>query len=150
MAYTKLPALKGDSNLLLWKRKKYKYFYNFPLVTSQLGLLAWSPPREGMPSNLCWPFSFERTIFGEGRQRSWFRIVLLPFVLLSLHMSVARQDAGHMNILVGGVLCQHSRIIDHPHIPTRVFCAHFVLTHVHPRKLSSLSPISKLLQAKHA
>jgi hypothetical protein len=34
-----------------------------------------------------------------------------------------------------------SRIIYHPHRPTRVFCAHFVLTHVHPRKLPGQSPI---------
>jgi hypothetical protein len=28
-----------------------------------------------------------------------------------------------------------------PHKPTRVFCAHFVLTHEHPRKFPSRSPI---------
>jgi hypothetical protein len=36
---------------------------------------------------------------------------------------------------------QLSRIIYCPHRPTRVFCAHFVLTHAHPRKLPSRSPI---------
>jgi hypothetical protein len=34
-----------------------------------------------------------------------------------------------------------SRIIYCPHRPTRVFCAHFVLTHAHPRELSGRSPI---------
>jgi hypothetical protein len=36
---------------------------------------------------------------------------------------------------------QLSRIIYCPHRPTRVFCAHFVLTHAHPRKLLGRSPI---------
>jgi hypothetical protein len=36
---------------------------------------------------------------------------------------------------------QLSRIIYRPHRPTRVFCAHFVLTHAHPRKLPGWSPI---------
>jgi hypothetical protein len=36
---------------------------------------------------------------------------------------------------------QLSRIICRSHRPTRVFCVHFVLTHAHPRKLSSRSPI---------
>jgi hypothetical protein len=36
---------------------------------------------------------------------------------------------------------QLARIIYCPHRPTRVFCAHFVLTHAHPRKLSGWSPI---------
>jgi hypothetical protein len=36
---------------------------------------------------------------------------------------------------------QLSRTINHPHKPTRVFCAHFVLTHVHPRILLGRSPI---------
>jgi hypothetical protein len=36
---------------------------------------------------------------------------------------------------------QLSRIIYRPHRPTRVYCAHFVLTHVHPRKLHGRSPI---------
>jgi hypothetical protein len=36
---------------------------------------------------------------------------------------------------------QLCRIIYRPHRPTRVFCAHFVLTHAHPRKLPSRSPI---------
>jgi hypothetical protein len=36
---------------------------------------------------------------------------------------------------------QLSRIIYCPHRPTRVFCAHFVLTHAHPRKLPGRSPI---------
>jgi hypothetical protein len=33
---------------------------------------------------------------------------------------------------------QLSRIIYCPHRPTRVFCAHFVLTHAHPRKLPEI------------
>ena len=37
--------------------------------------------------------------------------------------------------------CQLSRIIYRPHRPTRVFCAHFVLTHAHPRKPPGRSPI---------
>jgi hypothetical protein len=37
---------------------------------------------------------------------------------------------------------QLSRIIYRPHRPTRVFCAHFVLTHAHPRKLLDRSHIS--------
>jgi hypothetical protein len=37
---------------------------------------------------------------------------------------------------------QLSRIIYRPHRPTQVFCAHFVLTHAHPRKLPSRSPIA--------
>jgi hypothetical protein len=36
---------------------------------------------------------------------------------------------------------QLSRIIYHPHRPTRVFCAHFVLTHAHLGKLPGRSPI---------
>jgi hypothetical protein len=36
---------------------------------------------------------------------------------------------------------QLARIIYCLHRPTRVFCAHFVLTHVHPIKLPSRSPI---------
>jgi hypothetical protein len=32
-------------------------------------------------------------------------------------------------------------IIYCPHRPTRVLCAHFVLTHAHPRKLPGRSPI---------
>jgi hypothetical protein len=36
---------------------------------------------------------------------------------------------------------QLSRIIYRPHRPTRVFCAHFVHTHAHPRKLPGRSPI---------
>jgi hypothetical protein len=36
---------------------------------------------------------------------------------------------------------QLSRIIYCPHRPTRVFCAHFVLTHAHLRKLPGRSPI---------
>jgi hypothetical protein len=36
---------------------------------------------------------------------------------------------------------QLSRIIYCPHRPTRAFCAHFVLTQAHPRKLSGRSPI---------
>jgi hypothetical protein len=36
---------------------------------------------------------------------------------------------------------QLARIIYCPHRPTRVFCAHFVLTHAHPRKLPGRSPI---------
>jgi hypothetical protein len=36
---------------------------------------------------------------------------------------------------------QLSRIIYCPHKPTRVFCAHFVLTRAHPRKLPSRSPV---------
>jgi hypothetical protein len=36
---------------------------------------------------------------------------------------------------------QLARIIYCPHRPTRVFCAHFVLTHAHPRKLPGWSPI---------
>jgi hypothetical protein len=36
---------------------------------------------------------------------------------------------------------QLSRIIYCPHRPTQFFCAHFVLTHVHPRKLSGRSLI---------
>jgi hypothetical protein len=36
---------------------------------------------------------------------------------------------------------QLSRIIYCPHTPTRVFCAHFVLTHAPPRKLPGRSPI---------
>jgi hypothetical protein len=39
---------------------------------------------------------------------------------------------------------QHSRIIYCPHRPTRVFCAHFVLTHAHPRKLPDRSPPSQI------
>jgi hypothetical protein len=40
-------------------------------------------------------------------------------------------------------MCQQQlcRIIYCSHRPTRVFCAHFVLTHVHPRKLLSRSLI---------
>jgi hypothetical protein len=34
-----------------------------------------------------------------------------------------------------------SRIIYCPHRPTWVFCAHFVLTHAHPKKLLDRSPI---------
>jgi hypothetical protein len=44
---------------------------------------------------------------------------------------------------------QLSRIIYCPHKPTRVFCAHFVLTHAHPRKTSRSITHPKLLQAKH-
>jgi hypothetical protein len=36
---------------------------------------------------------------------------------------------------------QLSRIIYCLHRPTRFFCAHFVLTHAHPRKLPGRSPI---------
>jgi hypothetical protein len=36
---------------------------------------------------------------------------------------------------------QLARIIYCPHRPTRVFCAHFVLTHAHSRKLPGQSPI---------
>jgi hypothetical protein len=36
---------------------------------------------------------------------------------------------------------QLSSIIYCPHRPTRFFCAHFVLTHAHPRKLSGWSTI---------
>jgi hypothetical protein len=36
---------------------------------------------------------------------------------------------------------QLSRIIYRPHRPTQVFCAHFVLTHAHLRKLPGRSPI---------
>jgi hypothetical protein len=36
---------------------------------------------------------------------------------------------------------QLPRIIYRPYRPTRVFSAHFVLTHAHPRKLPSQSPI---------
>jgi hypothetical protein len=36
---------------------------------------------------------------------------------------------------------QLSRIIYRPHRPTRAFCAHFVLTYAHPRKLPGRSPI---------
>jgi hypothetical protein len=40
---------------------------------------------------------------------------------------------------------QLSRIIYHSHRPTRVFCAYFVLTHAHPRKLPGRSPIPNCL-----
>jgi hypothetical protein len=36
---------------------------------------------------------------------------------------------------------QLSRTIYRPHRPTQLFCAHFVLTHAHQRKLSGRSPI---------
>jgi hypothetical protein len=36
---------------------------------------------------------------------------------------------------------QLSRIIYRPHKPTRVFCAYFILTRAHPRKLPDRSPI---------
>jgi hypothetical protein len=42
---------------------------------------------------------------------------------------------------VGTYSWQLSRIIYCSHRPTRVFCAHFVLTHAHSRKLSGRSPI---------
>jgi hypothetical protein len=36
-------------------------------------------------------------------------------------------------------------LLDHPHIPTWVFCAHFVSTHMHPRILPGRSPVPRLL-----
>jgi hypothetical protein len=44
----------------------------------------------------------------------------------------------------GTYSCQLSRIIYCPHRPTRVFCAHFVLTHAHPRKTSLVGHPSQI------
>jgi hypothetical protein len=79
------------------------------------------------------------------------RLTLVSSVLSSMptyHLSVFPSRFGRTNCntpsnpWTGGTYSwQLSRIIYCPHRPTRVFCAHFVLTHAHPRKLLGRSPI---------
>jgi hypothetical protein len=74
-----------------------------------------------------------------------------PLNLQELEQMVIEEEVWHTirslcnipsNSWTGGTYSwQLARIIYHPHRPTRVFCAHFVLTHARPRKLPGRSLI---------
>ena len=69
----------------------------------------------------------------------------IPGARISQSTPLRRPTSSSVNLNPGtsplGLVWQLSRIIYCPHRPTRVFCAHFVLTHAHPRKLPGRSPI---------
>jgi hypothetical protein len=75
----------------------------------------------------------------------WCRPVLVDTALISArppHCHAATPCNTPSNPWTGDTYSwQLSRIIYCPHRPTRVFYAHFVLTHAHPRKLPGRSPI---------
>jgi hypothetical protein len=88
---------------------------------------------------------------GFGVDHNWTHICglwelpYMPLLILVHNIDVMNQNVmcnAPSNPWTGGTYSwQFSRIIYCPHRPTRVFCAHFVLTHAHPRKLSGRSPI---------
>jgi hypothetical protein len=88
-----------------------------------------------------WPSSGSRTHAATAGSRDQMNLKMATSIVHA-EVEVVASCNTPSNPWTGGTYSwQLSRIIYCPHRPTRVFCAHFVLTHAHPRKLLGRSPI---------